>query len=165
MVAELCHDWFRYWFVAYSVPSHYPKQTWIIINLTLKDKPGSHFVQTSMRKYLPISPRQQIPHQPPQTLCCQLVWNSSWTHPSGLLFEHLGSWPTSPYPGKKSHQWCPLNHPKLICKHLEGMVRKMTLWSFIVPDKSWSDTSGNNHLSSAKLRAWCKTTASPLLMH
>ena len=32
------HHWFRWWFVAWSVPSHYLNQSWNIVNLNLRNK-------------------------------------------------------------------------------------------------------------------------------
>ena len=32
------HHWFRKWLVAWSAPSHYLKQCWNIVNLTLRNK-------------------------------------------------------------------------------------------------------------------------------
>ena len=38
-VKELGHHWFRWWLVAYSAPSHYLNQCWLIVNRT----PGNIF--------------------------------------------------------------------------------------------------------------------------
>ena len=35
--------WFRYWLDAYSAPSHYLKQCWVIVNWTLMNKPQWNF--------------------------------------------------------------------------------------------------------------------------
>ena len=37
-VIELGQHWFRWWLVAYSVPSHYLNQCWVIVNWTLRNK-------------------------------------------------------------------------------------------------------------------------------
>ena len=34
-ISELGHQWFRYWLVACSAPSHYLNQCWFIVNWTL----------------------------------------------------------------------------------------------------------------------------------
>ena len=38
MRQETNHHWFRYWLVAFSAPSHYLNQCWIIVNLTIGNK-------------------------------------------------------------------------------------------------------------------------------
>ena len=38
MRRESYHHWFRYWLVAWSVPSHYLNQCWNIVNWTLSNK-------------------------------------------------------------------------------------------------------------------------------
>ena len=37
-VSKLGHHWFRYWFVAWTAPSHYQNQCWNIVNWTLINK-------------------------------------------------------------------------------------------------------------------------------
>ena len=37
-VSELGQYWLRWWLVAYSAPSHYLNQCWLIVNCTLKNK-------------------------------------------------------------------------------------------------------------------------------
>ena len=37
-VSELCQHWFRWWLVAWSVPSHYLNQCWLIVSWTLTNK-------------------------------------------------------------------------------------------------------------------------------
>ena len=41
------HHWFRLWLVAWSAPSHYLKQCWIIVNWTLRNKLQWNFNQNS----------------------------------------------------------------------------------------------------------------------
>ena len=63
-VSEMGRHWFRYWLVAYSAPSHYLKQCWVISSVKFLSKyktfhswkciwkyrlrNGSHFVQWEM---------------------------------------------------------------------------------------------------------------------
>ena len=35
---DLGQHWFRWWLVAYSAPSHYINQCWVIVNCTLRNK-------------------------------------------------------------------------------------------------------------------------------
>ena len=37
-VSESSQHWFRYWLVAYSAPSHYLNQCWVIVNWTLREQ-------------------------------------------------------------------------------------------------------------------------------
>ena len=37
-VSKLCHHWFSQWLGAFSAPSHYLNQCWLIINCTLRNK-------------------------------------------------------------------------------------------------------------------------------
>ena len=37
-VSESAQHWFRWWLVAYSVPSHYLNQWWVIVNWTLRNR-------------------------------------------------------------------------------------------------------------------------------
>ena len=46
-VSESGQHWFRKWLVAYSTPSHYPNQCWVIVNWTLKNKLQWNFNQTT----------------------------------------------------------------------------------------------------------------------
>ena len=46
-VSELGQHWFRQWLVAYSVPSHYLNQCWIIVNWTLRNKLQWNFNQNT----------------------------------------------------------------------------------------------------------------------
>ena len=41
------HHWFRYWLVAWTAPSHYLKQWWIIVNWTLRNKLQWNFNRNS----------------------------------------------------------------------------------------------------------------------
>ena len=44
-VSESGHHWFRKWLVAYSAPSHYLNQWWVIVNWTLRNKLQWNFNQ------------------------------------------------------------------------------------------------------------------------
>ena len=44
-VSELGQHWFRQWFVAYSAPSHYLNQCWVIVNWTVRNKLQWNFNQ------------------------------------------------------------------------------------------------------------------------
>ena len=46
-ISESGQHWFRLWLVAYSVPSHYLNQCWIIVNWTLRDTIRWNFSQKS----------------------------------------------------------------------------------------------------------------------
>ena len=41
------HHWFRYWLVAWTAPSHYLKQCWIIVNWSLRNKLQWNFNRNS----------------------------------------------------------------------------------------------------------------------
>ena len=41
------HHWFRWWLVAWTAPSHYLKQCWIIVNWTLRSKLQWNFSRNS----------------------------------------------------------------------------------------------------------------------
>ena len=55
-VNESGQHWFRSWLVAYSAPSHYLNQCWVIDNWTLRNKPQWHFNQ----KYKTLQSRKCI---------------------------------------------------------------------------------------------------------
>ena len=44
-VSKSCHHWFRWWLVAYSAPSHYVNQCWVIVNWILGNKLQWNFNQ------------------------------------------------------------------------------------------------------------------------
>ena len=44
-VSESDHHWFRQWFVAYSAPSHYLRQCWVIVNWNVRNKLQWYFNQ------------------------------------------------------------------------------------------------------------------------
>ena len=46
-VSESGQYWFRLWLVAYSAPSHYLKQCWVIVNWTLRNKLQWNFNQNT----------------------------------------------------------------------------------------------------------------------
>ena len=47
-VSESGQPWFRLWFVAYSVPSHYLNQCWVIVNWTFRNKLHWNFYQNTI---------------------------------------------------------------------------------------------------------------------
>ena len=47
--SESGQHWFRQWLVAYSAPSHYLKQCWVIVNWTLRNKLQWNFNQNIKR--------------------------------------------------------------------------------------------------------------------
>ena len=46
-VSDSSQHWFRWWLVAYSAPSHYLNQCWVIVNWTLRNKLQWNFSQKS----------------------------------------------------------------------------------------------------------------------
>ena len=46
-VSKSAQHWFRYWLVAYSAPSHYLNQCWVIVNCTLRNKFQWNFNQNT----------------------------------------------------------------------------------------------------------------------
>ena len=46
-VSELDQLWFRWWLVAYSAPSHYLNQCWVIVNWTLRNESQWNFNQNA----------------------------------------------------------------------------------------------------------------------
>ena len=97
-VSKLSHHWFRYWLVAWPVPSHYLNQYWNIVNLALRNKlqwkvnrnskqfhsrkciwkgclcNGSHFVSASMGKDQQLMSCSQIPCNNIRG-CCE-IWEA-----------------------------------------------------------------------------------------
>ena len=47
-ISESGQHWFRLWLVAYSAPSHYLNQCWLIVNWTLRDTIRWNFSQKSI---------------------------------------------------------------------------------------------------------------------
>ena len=48
-VSELGQHWFKWWLVAYSAPSHYLSQCWVIVDWTLRNKLQWNFNQNTKR--------------------------------------------------------------------------------------------------------------------
>ena len=47
-LSESDQHWFRKWLVAYSAPSHYPNQSWVIVNWALTNKIQSNLNQIAI---------------------------------------------------------------------------------------------------------------------
>ena len=84
LVSHICvggygQHWFRQWLVAYSVPSHYLNQCWVIVNWTLKKKLQLNFYQNKKKSFMKM-------HLRISSAKWQPCWDelSHWHHDSSL---------------------------------------------------------------------------------
>ena len=63
-VSESGQHWFRWWCVAYSAPSHYLSQCWLIVNWTLRNKLQWNFNQNT---------KIFIHENAPENIVCEMV--------------------------------------------------------------------------------------------
>ena len=81
-VGVLDQHWFRQWLVAYSAPSHYLNQCWVIVNLNLRNKLQWNFIQHT---------KLFIHKKASENIVCEMaaiLFRGRWNHAPGLFSVH-----------------------------------------------------------------------------